>query len=571
MIGGLPQAYYQGQESQYQQRNQNLFQNPDNQAALNDALKNGNLAPLLQKVTEAGGAQAASQLFPLLKAAAGQNVANNAFGVGGQPQNTGPATSSAAAGPANITGGGGQPQTAADNGADTVRTLSASIGGEGRDIPGSVMDRIARSLGLPNADAGIPEGMLAAAKTRISGFLDRTSGNGIGGKPQANPVSSGGSGDEEGSANHLPPSGVGGSSAISPRPTSASGNIAGTPAPFNDRFSAAYGSGGAATNTGRQPLQVTVTPKPQDRVAQNAPPPAAAEGAPSLGDIQRYETSGNNKLRAAASYAVDAQQATALRDAGNKDLEIAKQLREQRSKWFEPTTEQKNLTSGAAAKLEAQKGDIASGQKEFDAITELGNNARISNQKVKLAGSFLNSDEYYSGPAEGLVKRYRQLAATFGGDPNAANPQEAFNKAINDLLSEQIRAMAKSGVGRVLMTEVQTMRDSIASQKMTPATNRLLLEEVNRIHKSQIDLQDAANAYVEKNGHLDAGFQRIVSKYYRDNPLFSDEELKDPRMIAPPTAPPGMDQVRAQQWIKSRGLSSGDPIRTQDGRVMYVP
>jgi hypothetical protein len=220
---------------------------------------------------------------------------------------------------------------------------------------------------------------------------------------------------------------------------------------------------------------------------------------------------------------------------------------------------------------EALKHEIESGQKEFDSINELGDNARQSSQKLRLAQSFVNSDDYYSGPVEALDRKFKQWAATFGGDPNKGTPQEAMVKSINDLLSEQVRAMAKSGVGRVLMTEVQTMRDSIASQKITPATNRLLLEEVSRVHRAQMEIQDAANAYVKQHGHLDAGFRQIVANYYHDHPLFTDHEIQDPRLIAPPVAPPGLDATAAKQWAKSRGLSPGDPVRTQDGRIIGAP
>ena len=158
-----------------------------------------------------------------------------------------------------------------------------------------------------------------------------------------------------------------------------------------------------------------------------------------------------------------------------------------------------------------------------------------------------------------------------GGKANEAQPQEGFKKAVNDLLSEQIRAMAGSGVGRILLAEVQTMKESIASLGITPSTNRLLLEELSRVHNAQMEIQTRANAYVQRNGHLDAGFNREIQGYYKEHPLFSERELRDPRLIAPPRMPSSItrDPVKIRQWAKDNGLKEGDPFAGEDGGGPY--
>ena len=81
-----------------------------------------------------------------------------------------------------------------------------------------------------------------------------------------------------------------------------------------------------------------------------------------------------------------------------------------------------------------------------------------------------------------------------GGDPNKAMPQEAFSKIVNDLLQEQVKAMGQSGVGRVLQSEVNIMRQAIASLGITPASNQLLLELTKRTYQKNMEIAQIAPA-----------------------------------------------------------------------------
>src|SRR5882762_3880976 len=99
LVGGLGDAYQSGKDFQYKQRQQNLFQDPDSQAMLEEALKSGNYAPVLQKMIRAQGAGAAPVIGQLMSDQAGARLADAIGGGGGTPQqpNTSPTGQTAAA------------------------------------------------------------------------------------------------------------------------------------------------------------------------------------------------------------------------------------------------------------------------------------------------------------------------------------------------------------------------------------------------------------------------------------------------------------------------------------------
>jgi hypothetical protein len=542
MIGGLPQAYYQGQESQYQQRNQNLFQGglPLNAEGKPD------LYATLQALIKAGGAPAAEKVLPMLQRQPFMDAALKEYQTDtGQSQNTGPATSSAAAGPANITGGQGQPQTAADNGADTVRTLSASIGGEGRDIPGSVMDRIARSLGLPNADAGIPEGMLAAAKTRISGFLDRTAGNGIGGKPQANPVSSGGSGDEEGNANHLPPSGIGGSSAISPAPTSASGSIAGTPArrplqvtvgpqgqapgqapaPFADRFGAAYGGPGNA------PGPLAQAGGAANMVPAGADPRSFAEALKKRAEALRRQANTQGIIGIPTKAKED--QAAAMDKQADAILE-------QLGKAGELTPEQKNVSSGVTERA----GQIAADTKYYDSLHRglagSGMIAAQQKQNIDMLRQIASAPSFTPGAGTDLWRTYQRSLAQLGINPQGAAPREIFDQVAARILADQFSGMRSlaSETGEQGARVFKSMLDIEEKANITPEDSlagiKAKIDLLDKTGDMMIKWANKADDYKLRHGRLDAGF---------------DKELRT-----------DIARARVQDVVPKGGASQGAPI-----------
>lgn len=306
---------------------------------------------------------------------------------------------------------------------------------------------------------------------------------------------------------------------------------------------------------------------------------ALPANSPAYGDLQkaaRLELAAQLKRNQGMIYGLRPEQAAAVEKEASALEQRARDLRGDVARRTEPTTEMKNLASGATEQGKVLEGHVAAGQKLEDELNKQGDTARVANQKLRLAQSFTNNDDFYSGPHEDLNRLFKQYAAAVvpGMDPNKAMSQEAFKKSINDLVNEQIKSLAGAGVGRIQLAEIQSIKDSVANLEMTPATNRLLLEEVNRVHQMQMRIQDLAHDYLRTHNYLDQNFRNSVDAYFRDprNALFTREELHDPRLIAPPVAPPHLMRgtPEYQRFLQSRGLKARDPIRTQDGQIRFV-
>jgi hypothetical protein len=194
-------------------------------------------------------------------------------------------------------------------------------------------------------------------------------------------------------------------------------------------------------------------------------------------------------------------------------------------------------------------------------------------QKAKLMKQLTMDPNFYSGPLSKNVQTYNQFKSIFGQDPSSALPQEAFNKVANDMLTEQIKAMGGSGVGRVLLSEVNNMKASLAGLGITPQTNRALAEIVQRTYTKNQHIADIANSVPQTPGKINRTFDTQVQNYLQKNPMFTPEELKMPALLGAPDTPPGSERwspAQARQWAATVGLKPGDPIRV-DGKIRAIP
>jgi len=290
----------------------------------------------------------------------------------------------------------------------------------------------------------------------------------------------------------------------------------------------------------------------------NADPGSVAQTA-MRGDprIDRYNKAIQWEI--AQAEAAERRKALGVGGGGEAHIQSAKSIQAERDEYIKART-------GPAQ--EQFKGDQEYFRKEYGTYNQQGQTADLLADKIKFAKSLIDPSFYSGAPAQELVNRVKAAAANLGvTSPSGALKPEAFNKLVNDMLINQVRALGQSGVGRVLMTEVQAMRESIASLKITPASNRALLEIVDRVNGIQSSLGQMARGY--KGGHLDAGFDTIASSYIRSHPLFKQEELADPRILGAPTMRKGTDKPGDES--KVWGLKSGDPFKTPSGETKYVP
>lgn len=315
-----------------------------------------------------------------------------------------------------------------------------------------------------------------------------------------------------------------------------------------------------------QPGAPQATPPPQMQPQQQQPAPQDM-AARAYGQAQQL------RARAAAIAGMNPQ--------GAKVLSEQAAALESR---YAPTPEMKNaqaagltnpLEFGAqqAGLNESYKQDATTFEKRYTGIQALGEAAYNGIQKAQLMKQLTLDPNFYSGPLHESMQTYNQFKSIFGANPSSALPQEAFNKVTTDMLTEQIKALGQSGVGRVLMAEVNNMKQSIASLGITPASNRALAEIVSRVYAQQNDIAGLAREIPHTPGKMNNVLDTHINDYLKSHPLFTKQELQHPALLGAPDAPPQSVQWSPEQkraWAGRVGLKPGDPIRF-NGQIVQVP
>lgn len=542
----------QQQEFQYAQRLRDLFQNPDNAGMLQDSLKSMGLnSPLIQKLIETEGAAGLQQFIPQLLASQGAKLTADALNGGGGNVNTSPSAQTAdALTRAAQPQGSSSPKipysnpatlsaTGSDNaGAETVRSLTAAIAG-GRPVTEASIANYARALKVDDPDAPLSTDQEAQARTIIGNSL-RRQGSSQSAPPPTRDVASGGpppiNAASANQGNESPVVGAGGGPAISPAPTTGAGGIQPSGAP------------------------VARTQSPENVPATVSERFGAAYGPPSEADIQAREMRAQRALTTAADPRVDQGRRDLLKDFANKELDAAKQMREERSKYFEPDRTTKAVLSGAAKQEALDKNDIERYGKKYDNLQHQADEAYKLVQTSRLSKSLMDDPNFYSGVGADHVLTMQRFAVNLGLKPqDYALANEVFGKTVSASILEQIRSLGGQGLGQVRVAEINVMKGAAENHDNTPASNRLL-NEVNDRMAERWTIPIAREAQTYKGGHLDAGFDRWVANYINHTPLLSKEELTDPRRIAPPLA-------RTPADLKKIGWKDGDPFRDPDGNI----
>jgi hypothetical protein len=226
-----------------------------------------------------------------------------------------------------------------------------------------------------------------------------------------------------------------------------------------------------------------------------------------------------------------------------------------------------------AATTELQKQDIETFTKRNIPIQAAAQMSYDGIQKAKLMKQLTLDQNFYSGPFNQNVQAYNQFKAIFGQNPSSAVPMEAFNKVANDMLTEQIKALGQSGAGRVMLAEVNNMKASVAGLGITPQTNRVLAEIVQRVYAKSQHIAEIANNVPQTPGKMNRTLDTQIQGYLQKNPMFTPEELRTPALLGAPDTPSGSERWspgQARAWGAKIGLKPGDPIRV-DGKIRAIP
>jgi hypothetical protein len=544
MLQGLPGQYMQGREMARTREMQDAFKDG---IPLNSD-RSPNVNAIITKGAQIGGLPFVQQMLPFLQQVAlGDQAAGDLAGAGGGGSAPARPNSPNAAGPSNITA----PATrTSSNGSDvgdgpgsaTLRSMATEFAGGDRDATG-LISGAARSLRI-NPDAPLSSDQAAQVKT----FLSQSP------KPFAT------------SADITPPSGsASAAERASNGPDDAGGTAQNGP---GGRAAAPFAASGASG-----------APGPQAESTGAAPSTSGLPQGYDEATAGRLEQAAQNLRAKAARYA--ALKNPELSQSFEKQAEAydarAKGIREALAKNAEFTPEQKNArdksVEGFQTRKEVVAGDIKTSEKLYQGLQTLGQVGQVGNQKLDRIRSIMSDPNFMSGAGNQIALAWKQWNATLGGDPKAAAPMEEFNKTAQQLLTDDIKAMGQSGAGPVRVAEVQIMKQATANLGISPATNRYLVEEAYRVHNDNIAVARLAQQYKQQqHGYLDAGWDAIRDKYYQEHPLFTKEELADPRLVAPPYLPKDVaaDPAKHAQWVRAQGIKPGDPIKTDDPKRPIV-
>jgi len=231
--------------------------------------------------------------------------------------------------------------------------------------------------------------------------------------------------------------------------------------------------------------------------------------------------------------------------------------------------ESKKTAATEEAKLGAQK---------YQSLVENGTKAQMEIPQLDLLKEQMNDPNFFSGAGEKYNLLYKRLKAAVGIDPEAAVPQEYLRKATAANVLSSLGAL--KGLGQIRVAEINMAREAAASPENSVPANKLLVEISKRTHERNADIAEMAQNYKEKNGVLDAGFDKAVTQYYKQHPLFTDAEIKDWHKVigeqkTANAAPAGQQRFSSPGDVKAAvaagKLKSGDAFVDGNGTTRYVP
>jgi hypothetical protein len=506
-LSNIPKAYYEGQDQAYKQKVRNVFSD-ENGGLPRDQAGNVDFQKAYEKLVTVGGAPAIESAGSLATSGLTQDRIRYAPTVSAVMEQPGPGSRPGARAPiaspsvspsanqADSEGGNGAPQ---GGGLTTVKQVLAAQG-----IPNDQLETagasVARQLGLSDPNQAFNKDDPQIRNVLVPAVL-QLKRMGIG---QVQPPQPGDN----------PPQGEP-SQIISPPSANRTAQAKVAP-PLN--------RGGVVPPQSAAAPMAAAAPQPQqgyrgDPTLGGLIPPGYPDPGAYLARLQAVATSGR---------VLPEQLKTLEQKIGA--IQTAMQ----------PTTEQKNYnfaTANPAFDERAQDNATAEARgkvqgetyaKKYESLAEAGTKAQQEIPQLEMLKEQMNDPNFFSGAGEKYNFLYKQLKSAVGIDPNASVPQEFLRKATAANVLGSLGAL--KGLGQIRVAEIGLAKDASAAPNTSVPANKLLTEMAIRTHQRNADIADLAQAYSQKNGGLDAGFDKIATEYGKKHPLFTDAEIKDWRL-----------------------------------------
>lgn len=236
---------------------------------------------------------------------------------------------------------------------------------------------------------------------------------------------------------------------------------------------------------------------------------------------------------------------------------------------FQAQNEAKKTGATEEAKLNATK---------YQGLVDAGVKAQQEIPQLQMLQSQMDDPNFFSGAGEKYNLFYKRLKSAVGIDPDAAVPQEFLRKATAANVLGSLGGL--KGLGQIRNAEIKMAQSAAAAPENSIPANKLLVEISLRTHQRNADIADLAQNYKEQNGTLDAGFDKLVTQYGRQHPLFSDAEIKDFHNVigeAPKTAQASASPVKfsspseVHAAVAAGKMKKGDTFTDPNGVQRIVP
>lgn len=215
--------------------------------------------------------------------------------------------------------------------------------------------------------------------------------------------------------------------------------------------------------------------------------------------------------------------------------------------------------------------------KRYVSVTEAGDKAFATLGSLSQMRTAISDPKFYSGiGADQFALPIKQVIVALGGDPNSAGSMENFRALSNKAALE--------GMGGSLGTGFSNAdRDFIVTQypalNTTPAGNLMRINALEKIERRKIDVARMAQEYTQRNGRMDAGFDRELTAWREKNPLFSEQERGEIKQLSEAQLPKagsvedgwrykGGDRAKRENWERVNEPKPGKRSSLGDGVVL---
>jgi hypothetical protein len=339
---------------------------------------------------------------------------------------------------------------------------------------------------------------------------------------------------------------------------------------------------------GPQPVPAPAAPNPQvNQGTFGAPSAVSTRGAIPTGtdpEIQKqvamYTSIASNPVYPKSVQEAALSRLKALQEQGQptgpmKEYDLA------RRQGYQGTLQ--DYTAESEAKKTAATEEAKLGAQKYQTLVESGVKAQQEIPQLEMLQEQMNDPNFYSGIGEKYNLLAKRLQAAVGMNPDAAVPQEFLRKATAASVLSSFGAL--KGLGPIRVAEMNLAKQAAAAPENSIPANKLLVEIQKRTYQRQGDIAEMAQAYKEKNGVLDTGFDKQVTAYFKANPIFTDAEVKDYHKAigeAPAAAKPGAGPAtpsfsspsEVHAAVAAGKLKKGDAFTAMvDGKPItrYVP